>query len=55
MAGVTWQLGQTAVVDLFSAIVVLVALALLFTTKLNPAWFVLGGGAIGLASQFLVH
>ena len=36
------------------ALIALATLALLFVTKLNPAWLVIGGGAVGLASQYLL-
>ena len=48
MAGVTWQLGRTAIVDLFSALIAVVALFLLIRFKVNAAWLVIGGGALGL-------
>ena len=51
MAGVTWQLGRTVVVEPIPALISLAALTLLFGTRVNPAWLVLGGGAVGLASQ----
>jgi hypothetical protein len=54
MAGVTWQLGWASVVGPIPALIALATLALLFVTKLNPAWLVIGGGAVGLASQYLL-
>ncbi|HZY57566.1 MAG TPA: chromate efflux transporter [Rubrobacteraceae bacterium] len=54
MAGVTWQLGQASVVGPIPALIALATLALLFVTRLNPAWLVIGGGAVGLASQYLL-
>lgn len=48
MAGVTWQLGRAAVVDLFSALLAAVALLLLVRFKVNAAWLVVGGGVLGL-------
>jgi chromate transporter len=54
MAGVTWQLGRSAIFDLVSVLIAVVTLILLFATKLNPAWLVIGGGGIGLAAQYLL-
>ena len=47
MAGVTWQLGRSAVVDPFSAALALAALGLLVRFNINAAWLVVGGGALG--------
>ena len=54
MAGVTWQLGRTSIFEPVPALISLAALALLFTTKINPAWLVIGGGAVGIASRYLL-
>jgi chromate transporter len=51
MAGVTWQLGRAAVVDPITALLALGALGLLVRFKVNSAWLVLGGGAIGVLVQ----
>jgi chromate transporter len=48
MAGVTFQLGRSSVVEPIPALLTLAALALLFWTKINPGWLVLGGGVVGL-------
>ncbi|CAN5525315.1 chromate efflux transporter [soil metagenome] len=48
MAGVTWQLGRTAVVDTFSALLAVAAIILLIRFKVNAAWLVIGGGLLGL-------
>jgi chromate transporter len=53
MAGVTWQLGVAAIVDVVTAAAALVALGLLIRFKLNSAWLVLGGGALGVAYHLL--
>jgi chromate transporter len=53
MAGVTWQLGQVTVVDPFAALISVVALVLLFRFRMNSAWLVVSGGAMGLAVQAL--
>jgi chromate transporter len=54
MAGVTWYLGRTAVVDPFTAVLAVVAFVLSYRFKINPAWLVLGGGSLGFAYQYLL-
>ena len=54
MAGVTWQLGRAAIIDPFTIVLALVSLGLVFRTKLNSAWIVLGGAALGFAFKFLL-
>jgi chromate transporter len=53
MAGVAIQLGQTALVDWLTVAIAVVAALLLFRFKLNSAWLVLGGAAVGLAAHLL--
>ncbi len=53
MAAVTWQLGQAGVVDLWSAMLAAVALALVFRLRINSAWLVLGGGVAGFLYRVL--
>lgn len=53
MAAVTLQLGQDAIVDVPSALLGLVALAVLLRWKFNSAWLVLGGAAAGLLIRAL--
>jgi chromate transporter len=55
MAAVALQLGKASIVDPLTAVVALVALAILLRFKPNSAWLVLGGGSIGLVSRLLVH
>ncbi|HKC82599.1 MAG TPA: chromate efflux transporter [bacterium] len=47
MAAVTWQLGRVAIVDPTTTALALIALALLLRFRLNSAWLVLGGAAVG--------
>jgi chromate transporter len=49
MAAVGWELGRAAVVDVFTAIMALGALALLIRTRINSAWLVVAGGILGVA------
>lgn len=51
MAGVTWQLGRAAIIDIPTALLAVVAAVLLFRFQINSAWLVLAGGLIGL----LIH
>ena len=54
MAGVTWYLGRTAVVDPFTAALAIVAFVISYRFRINPAWLVLGGGSLGFAYQYLL-
>lgn len=47
MAGVSWRLGREAIVDPPTALLAVLALALLVRFRLNSAWLVLGGAAVG--------
>jgi chromate transporter len=47
MATVTWELGRAAVVDWLTAGLAAVAAVLLVATRLNSAWLVAGGAAVG--------
>jgi chromate transporter len=49
MAAVAWQLGRAAVVDWFTALLAAAAAVLLVRFKVNSAWLVLGGAALGYA------
>ena len=48
MGGVTWQLGQAAIIDIPTILLAVAAAVLLFRYKINSAWLVLAGGIIGL-------
>jgi chromate transporter len=48
MAGVTWQLGRQAIVDVPTGVLALAALGVLLRWKLNSGWVVLGGAIVGL-------
>jgi chromate transporter len=48
---VTWQLGQTAIIDWLSAAMAVVALGVLLRFRLNSAWLVAGGALVGLVSR----
>jgi chromate transporter len=53
MAGVTLQLGRAAFVDPFTVVVAAVAALLLWRTRLNSVWLILGGALAGLAAGAL--
>jgi chromate transporter len=53
MAAVSLQLGRAAIVDVPTASISLAGALLLFRYRLNSAWLVLAGGAIGAALHFL--
>ncbi len=49
MAGVTWQLGRAAIVDMLTVGIAVVTLVLLSRTKFNNVWYIAAGAGIGLA------
>ncbi|MDZ8054451.1 MAG: chromate transporter [Aulosira sp. ZfuVER01] len=53
MAGVTYTLGRAAVVDWLTIIVAILSAIAVFRFKINSAWLVLAGGAIGLGLHLL--
>jgi chromate transporter len=48
MVGVTWELARAAVVGVWTAALLPVALVVVFRCKVNSAWLVLGGGVASL-------
>jgi chromate transporter len=54
MLAVTWTLGRAAIVDAVTVVLALAAAVLLIRFKLNSAWIVLGGGAVGVSWRLLV-
>ncbi len=53
MAGVLWELGRPVLSDPLSAFVALGALVALVRLKVNSAWLIVVGGAIGVAIRLL--
>jgi chromate transporter len=53
MAAVTWQLGQSALVDAYSLLLALAATVALFRYKVNSLWLVLGGATAGWLGALL--
>lgn len=53
MAGVTWRLAGTAVVDPLTAGIAVVTLVLLWRTPLNSTWYIGAGAVIGLLQAYV--
>ncbi|HYC92536.1 MAG TPA: chromate transporter [Thermoanaerobaculia bacterium] len=51
MAVVTWQLGRAALVDLTTVALAIASAIVLWRFRLNSAWLVLAGAAVGLAAD----
>ena len=54
MAGVTVQLGQTAIIDIFTIVLLLVTLFVMFRLKVNPIWLIIGSGLFGVLYKLVV-
>ena len=55
MAVVTFQLGRTALIDWLSVALLGVSLLLLLRFRVNSAWLVLGGAALGFLAMTITH
>lgn len=53
MAGVTYTLGRTALIDWLTAIVAILSAIALIRFRINSVWLVIVGGGIGLVSHLL--
>ena len=53
MAGVTYILGRTALVDELTIVIAVLSTIAVFRFKVNSAWLVLAGGVVGVLSQLL--
>jgi len=53
MAEVSWQFARASLVNIPAILLCLVSLALVFRYKVNSAWLVLGGAAVGIALRLL--
>jgi chromate transporter len=53
MAGVTWQLGRTGVVDVFTIALAVISLVLVLRFKVNSVWVILGGAVLGVGYRFI--
>ena len=51
MAVVTWQLGRAAIFDVTTTLLAVASAILLVHCRVNSAWLLLGGAAVGLALQ----
>jgi len=54
MAAVSVQLGQAALIDVFTVILALVSLLLLIRFKVNSLWLILGGAGLGIAYKLFI-
>jgi chromate transporter len=54
MAAVTWQLARAAVVDVFTAGLLILSGGLLLGARVNSAWLIMGGAVAGLAYRRLL-
>ncbi|MCR1782343.1 chromate efflux transporter [Nocardioides carbamazepini] len=52
MAGVALQLGRTGLVDVVAVVLAIGTLVLLWRTRLNSAWFIAAGAAVGVGRYF---
>src|SRR5439155_61125 len=53
MAAVTWELARAAVIDWLTALLALVAAAVLIRFEVNSVWLILGGGVVGLLYRLI--
>ncbi len=53
MAAVSYELGRSAIVDWLSASLAIASAVLLLRFRINSAWLVLGGAAIGIADRLV--
>jgi len=53
MAGVTWEISTTAIVDPITGGIATLSLLLLLVARLSSPWLILGGAVIGLAKMLL--
>ena len=54
MAGVTIQLGQTALIDIFTVLLSLITLFVIFRFGINLVWLIVGGGLLGAIYKFVL-
>jgi chromate transporter len=53
MTAVGWQLAASSIIDVLTAVLAAIAAVALIRFRLNSAWLVLAGGAVGLAATTL--
>ena len=54
MVGVTWQLGRAGVVDWFTILLTVIALFLVFRSRINSAWLILGSALLGVVYKLIL-
>ena len=55
MGEVSWQLGRASLVDVVTVALAVISAAALLRWRLNSAWLVLGGAAVGLMTRAVAH
>jgi chromate transporter len=55
MAVVAWQLGRSALVNVTAIVLCIASALLLVRWRVNSAWLVLGGAAVGLGASLLTR
>jgi chromate transporter len=53
MAGVSWQLGQTALLDWLTVLLAVGSWVVLMRWRINSAWLVAAGAGVGLLQAIL--
>lgn len=53
MAAVTWELGQSSIIDPITALVALAAFGLMNRLQVNSLWLIVGGALVGAARALL--
>jgi chromate transporter len=54
MAGVTWELGRSGIVDIFTVVLTVISLVLVLRFKVSSVWLILGGGALGAVYKLIL-
>lgn len=54
MVGVTFQLGRSGLVDWFTIVLTIIAVIMVFRLKVNSAWLILGGAALGVMYKLVL-
>ena len=54
MAGVTWELGRSGVVDIFTLALAVLSLLLVLRFKVNSIWLILGGAVLGIVFKLVM-
>lgn len=55
MAGVTFHLGQAAIIDIFTGVLLFATLFVIFRFKVNPIWLIFGGALLGAIYKLVIN